>query len=185
MTRRLVLDASAAIAIIRAEPEGDAVRRTIDGWKQAGGAVMVPDIFWLEVVNALVHRYRWTGADVLQAIHDLDSLDLAPSSLHRPLLLTSLDLVERFGLTAYDATYLALAMNTGAALLSLDDQLVDAAGDRALSLDDGHRLHEPPAVYEHDVTWPSYARASSYLAELRARARAEAPPATSAGYAGR
>ncbi|CAN5604002.1 hypothetical protein BH20CHL7_BH20CHL7_15850 [soil metagenome] len=173
MTRRLVLDASAAIAIVRAEPEGDAVRRTIGGWKLAGGAVMVPDVFWLEVVNALARRYRWTGADVLQAIHDLDSLDLSPSSFHRPLLLTALDVVERFGLTAYDAMYLAVAMIDGAFVLTLDKQLAAAAGDRALSLDDGHRLHETPAVYEHDVTWPSYARASNYLAELRARARAE------------
>jgi predicted nucleic acid-binding protein len=176
MTRHLVLDASAAIAIVRAEKEAEAIRRTIDGWKRAGGTVLVPDIFWLEVVNALARRYRWPGADVLQAIHELDSLDLSTAPSHRPLLLTSLDLVERFGLTAYDATYLALAMTSDAVLLSLDRQLVEAAGDRALSLDDGHRLHETPAVYEHDVTWPSYARASSYLAELRARAKAAAEP---------
>lgn len=172
MTRRLVLDASAAIAIVRAEPEADAVRRTLDGWKRAGGSVLVPDIFWLEVVNALARRYRWPGADVLQAIHELDSLDLSSSPSHRPLLLTTLDLVERFGLTAYDATYLALAMASGATLLSLDRQLIKAAGDRALSLDEGHRLHETPAVYEHDVTWPSYAGASTYLAELRTKVRA-------------
>ncbi len=174
MTRRLVLDASAAIAIVRAEPEGDVVRRTIDDWKHAGGTIVVPDVFWLEVVNVLARRHRWNGADVLRALHDLDALDLAPASFHRPLLLTALDVVERFGLTAYDAMYLAVALIDGAFLLTLDKQLAAAAGERAVSLDDGHRLHDTPAVYEHDVTWPSYARASSYLAELRASARAEA-----------
>ncbi len=174
MTRRLVLDASAAIAMVRSEPDGDAVRRRLEAWKRTGGTITIPDHFWLEVVNSLTQRHHWDGGDVLHALHDLDTFDLAPASFHRPLLLTALDVVERFGLTAYDAMYLAVAMIDGAFLLTLDKQLAAAAGERALSLDGGHQLHETPAVYEHDVTWPSYARASSYLAELRARARAEA-----------
>jgi len=181
---RLVLDASAAIAVVRSEPEAEAVRRTLDDWKRAGGTIVVPDAFWLEIVNVLARRYRWSGSDVLRAIHDLDALDLASMAFHRPFLITTLDVVERFGLTAYDATYLAVATIDGAFVLTLDKQLAAAAGDRAVSLDDGHRLNETPAVYEHEVTWPSYARASSYLAELRARARDEATErATAAGRA--
>ena len=35
-----------------------------------------------------------------------------------------------------------------------------------------YRLHDAPAVYEHDVTWPNYKEASAYLAKLRTEALA-------------
>jgi hypothetical protein len=73
-------------------------------------------------------------------------------------------------LTAYDAAYLALARTEDADLLTLDDELALAAGDRAVPIGDDHRLHETPAVYEHQVTWPMYKEASAYLAKLRADA---------------
>jgi predicted nucleic acid-binding protein len=184
MTATLVLDASAALAMIREEPEGPAVQRHVQRFAQDDAIILVPDHFWLEVVNTLVRRRHAPMADVLRAIHDMDELEISTAEIDRPLLWTTLDLAERHGLTAYDAAYLALAIVEDATLLTVDHDLAVAAGDRAVSLDGGHRLNETPAVHEHDVTWPSYARASSYLAELRARARAEATErATAAGRA--
>lgn len=170
MTRRLVLDASAAITMVRSEPDGAAVRRTLQAWKRAGGTVSVPDQFWLEIVNSLTQRHRWEGRDVLRALHELDTFELEAMPFHRPLLLEALDLVERFGLTAYDALYLAAAMADGASLLTLDRQLASAAGDRAVTPGDQPRLHEAAARYEHEVTWPRYREASALLAKLRAEA---------------
>ena len=181
MTATLVLDASAALAMIRGEPDGLAVQRLVQQFTHDDGVILVPDHFWLEVINTLVRRRRVPMADVLRAIHDMDELEVSTAEIDRPLLWTTLDLAERHGLTAYDAAYLAVAIVEDASLLTLDHDLAVAAGDRALSLDGGHRLHETPAVYEHDVTWPSYARASSYLAELRAAARAEARERATAG----
>jgi predicted nucleic acid-binding protein len=184
MTATLVLDASAALAMIREEPEGPAVQRHVQRFAQDDAIILVPDHFWLEVVNTLVRRRHAPMADVLRAIHDMDELEISTAEIDRPLLWTTLDLAERHGLTAYDAAYLALAIVEDATLLTVDHDLAVAAGDRSVSLDGGHRLNETPAVYEHDVTWPSYARASSYLAELRATARAEATQrATAAGRA--
>lgn len=182
MTRRLVLDASAAMTMIRSELHGEAVRRTLEGRKLAGDTISVPDHFWLEVVNSLTKRHHWEGGDVLRALHDLDTFELETMPFHRPLRLEVLDIVERFGLTAYDALYLALAMADGASLLTLDKKLGAAAGDRAVSLGDQSRLHEAPAVNEHEVTWPRYREASSYLAKLRADALRdrEVPSAISA-----
>jgi len=84
-----------------------------------------------------------------------------------------IDRVERLGLSAYDALYLATAESLRADLATFDRQLAIAAGSRAITFDEGHGLHETPAVYEHDVTWPSYKGASAYLAKLRAEALAE------------
>ena len=67
--------------------------------------------------------------------------------------------------------YLALATAHGAQLATLDRTLAAAAFD-PITFDGSHRLHETPAVYEHDVTWPRYKEASAYLAKLRAEALA-------------
>lgn len=110
---------------------------------------------------------------MLAAIHRLDTLGLETVEPGRPLLLHAIDRIERHGLTAYDAMYLVLAESIDAKLATFDRQLAAAAGPRAITFDEGHGLHETPAAYEHDVTWPSYKGASAYLAKLRAEALAE------------
>lgn len=172
MTRGVVLDASAAIAMLRDEPEGVAVEQALATWKQARVRLLVPEGFWLEIVNVLIRRHRWPAPAVLQAIHELDTIDFVSVPSDRPHLLLALDLGERHGLTSYDAAYLATAISADARLLTRDRDLAIAAGDRAVPLDGGHRLHETPAPYEHDVTWPSYQGAAAFLAALRAEALA-------------
>ena len=172
MTRRFVLDASAAIALLRDEPEGVAMEQALANGKRAGASFVVPDGFWFEIVNVLIRRHRWPAPAVMRAIHDLDTFDLVSVPSDRPLLLMTLDLAERHGLTAYDAAYLATAISADASLLTLDRDLAIAAGDRAVPLGGGHRLHETPAPYEHEVTWPSYPGAGAFLAGLRAQALA-------------
>ena len=75
---------------------------------------------------------------------------------------------ERYGLSMYDAAYLALADSIDGEVLTFDQALKIAAGDRAITL--GHQLSETQVVYERDVTWPNYKGASAYLAKLRAEA---------------
>jgi predicted nucleic acid-binding protein len=165
----VVIDASVAIAIARNEPAGAVAGAAIDRWTREGVRIVVPSHFWLEVANVLQRRHRWGGAAVFEAIHELDRLAFETAEVDRPLLLSAIDLSERFGLSAYDAAYLALTDALGGTLFTLDRALRAAAGSRAAS-PDRHRLSEPPATYEHAVTWPNYKRASAYLAKLRAEA---------------
>jgi predicted nucleic acid-binding protein len=169
---RLVVDASAIIAVIRSEPEGDVLVQILEARKRSGVTLLAPSGFWLEVVNSLVRRHRLSSEEVLEAIREIDLLSIGVVEIGRPMLLLTLDVVERYGLTAYDASYLAVALAEGAELLTLDGDLAYAAGDLAVSLGDLPRLHETPAVYEHDVTWPRYKEASAFLAQLRAEALA-------------
>jgi hypothetical protein len=110
---------------------------------------------------------------VLAAVHRLDVFGLQTVEPDRPLLLQVIDRSERFRLSAYDALYLVLAESLDADLATLDLELAAAAGPRAVTFVEGHGLDETPAVYERDVTWPSYKGASAYLAKLRAEALAE------------
>ena len=145
------------------------------------GKVAVPDaiLFKSGALTAeeysLVRRHHWPSESVLEALREIDEFRIQSVEIGRPLMLLTLDLVERLGLTSYDASYLALAITEPAELLTLDADLAAAAGDRAVSLDPGHRLHELPEVYEHEVTWPNYKEASRYLAKLRAEALAGRP----------
>ena len=168
-SRALVVDASVAVSIIRKEPEAEEAALAIARWTSTGMPLMVPGHFWLEVANTLVMRHGWDGARVLQAIHELDDLQLETIEVDRPLVVLAIDLAERHRLTAYDAGYLALAVSMDASIATFDGALRSAAGSRALRVGPP-RLSETAAPYEHAVTWPDYRGASAFLATLRAEA---------------
>lgn len=169
--RPVVVDASVAMSIVRNEPTAPAARRAVTEWSARGRQLLVPSHFWLEVVNPLARRYRWDGMAILHGIRDLDELELTTVESDRTQVLLTIDLVERFGLTSFDAAYLALAQIYAADLATLDLELAQAAGVRAIPVDDRRRLSETSTPYEHDVTWPDYKGASAYLAKLRVEAR--------------
>lgn len=169
----VVIDASAGIAIVRSEADGESAATAIEQWTRERRSLVVPSHFWLEVVNALMRRHRWTGEAVLNAVHQLDRMAMATIEPDRPLLLAAMDLAERSGLSSYDAMYLAVAESMDGSLLTFVHELRSAAGPRAISLG-GHRLSEPSSPYKREVTWPRYKGASAYLAKLRADALRDA-----------
>ena len=166
-----VIDASVAVAIVRGEPEGRAAESVIARLTAAGTRIVVPPHFWLEVTNAMMTRRRWTGEQVLEAIHALDEFGFETRDLDRGLIILALDVGERHGLTSYDAAYLALAISTDGQIATFDVALRTAAGVRALPIG-SPRSAESRAPYERTVTWPNYKGASAFLAKLRAEATA-------------
>lgn len=174
MTSAVVLDASVAITRLLRQRGGEDIDRNFRLWLRDGVAMSVPAHFWLEVVNSLLRRHRRTGLQVVEAIHKLDELGLATIPVDRALLLLALDRAERFGLTTYDAAYLALAETLDATLYTSDRALLAASGSRGLAVAHAadHRLSEVPATYgsEQRPTWPDYSGAGAYLSKLRAEA---------------
>jgi Predicted nucleic acid-binding protein, contains PIN domain len=169
----IVIDASVAVASLCVEEHTPMILGAIRDWSRTGTRLVVPRAFWWEVVNALAVGHRFSGVEVLEAVHELETLEIESRDLDRASLLLTISTVERFRLSAYDAQYLVLAESLDVPLATLDRALARAAGSRARFLgpgDPGHRLSEPPAVYEHAVTWPNYKGASAYLAKLRAEA---------------
>ncbi len=171
--RPVVLDASVVLAMLLDEPAGPAVKAAFRRWSDEHRRLVTTNHFWLEVANVLVRRPEFLGEHMTEAIYEVDQLELEDVALDRGALILTLDRAERFRLTTYDAAYLTLAEVMDADLATLDVALAAAAGDRAIMFDQTHGLGETPAMYEHDVTWPSYKGASAYLAKLRAEALAE------------
>lgn len=171
MTGALTVDASAAIALISREPGRDNVTGALRQSARQGERLLVPDVFWLELVNVLVRHRRHTTDEVVASLREADELGLETVPIDRALLLVAIDLAGRTGLSAYDATYLALAELEDARLLTLDRGLAAAAGPRAIPLPSlgPRRLAESPGRYPAEpVDW---ARFGPYLGKLRAEAR--------------
>lgn len=125
----IVLDASAAVAVLlNVGPEAEHVRERIS---RPDETLHVPHLFEVEVLHAL-RRHNLSGA--LQttrahlALNRLNETRLIRYA-HTSFLGRIWEL--RDNLTAYDAAYVALAEALDAPLITLDQRLAQAPGNRA------------------------------------------------------
>ena len=130
---RLVLDASAALSLLLEEGDGQA-ENAVDALFRQGRSAIVPTLFIHEVTNALVTAVRRKRVDVARAIELLDGLARLPIVVdERTVRAPSvLELAARHGLTAYDASYLELALSRSVALVSNDTALLRAAASEGV-----------------------------------------------------
>jgi predicted nucleic acid-binding protein len=154
----LVVDASAAIAILLRDDGSEAVDRVVRGRGSRGVQLIVPELFWVETANTLGRRHSQPLDVILEAIATLDRMGLVTVHTNRAGVLTMTAAMLDHGLSAYDATYLALAETLDAKLLTLDRRLASAAGSRAVDL--GRReLRESRPQYRLEpwIRWPGAA----------------------------
>ena len=163
----LVLDASAALKLVLADEESAQVSALVEERLAAG--IVVPSLFWLEIINVLARRHGYPGSVVLEAVHGLESLGIRTVDADAASVLAVIDLVERHDLSAYDAAYLGLAISLEADLATADRRLAVSAGERALVIGPDAGIAEERATYRpRPATWPSWPDAGAYLAQLRA-----------------
>lgn len=173
----VILDASAPLALLLDQADGPLMLTAARRWALDGTAILVPEHFWLEITHPLLRRHRWTSDAVMAALRDVDALGPQTVPIDRPILLLAVDLAERYRLSAYDATYAALAQVTGGTLATFDGELRQAVPEL---LEPGfgeipaRRVHDGDGSYgEHPVAWPDWSGIGSYLGVLRRRARDE------------
>jgi predicted nucleic acid-binding protein len=129
---RLVLDASMAVAwfLIRRDPAEEALARNALQTVRTSGAI-VPALWYAEVSNAILLAERQQVASAQDSANFLSGLsiwgivqdDFLPANSQASVI----DLGRIFKLTAYDATYLELAMRNAATLATFDRKLAEAA----------------------------------------------------------
>jgi len=124
----IVLDASAVVELLLNTPAAEGLADRVFDPAEAPAA---PELLDVEVLQVL-RRYARTGElspeRAHQAVDDLVDLPIARYS-HHPLLERVWKL--RDNLTAYDATYVALAEALEATLLTRDGRLASAPGHQA------------------------------------------------------
>ncbi len=124
-----VLDASIALAWCFADQTTPISESALDrlGHEDA----LVPGLWALEVANVLVsaeRRGRLNPAQTARFLELLSQLPITVEEIGRDAILTTVvDLARSTGLTAYDASYLALAAASGVPLATRDAALRRAA----------------------------------------------------------
>ena len=130
----IVLDASTALSFVL-EDEFDATAQSVLAEVQHTGA-LVPGLWHFELFNALSaaeRRGRITQAGIAHALRGLSRLRIETDS--RPMDgVQIIDVARRFSLSAYDATYLWLAIDSNLRLATRDERLSQAARAAGVTL---------------------------------------------------
>jgi predicted nucleic acid-binding protein len=144
---RIVIDASALVALLAREPESEAVTEHIARWVREHVELHAPELARYEIANALTRKTSIGEVDASDLPAVWAELEAMPIAYH-PLvggagvisLATSL---ERR--SAFDAAYVALARELDAELWTLDGPLARNAASRGfpVSLIDSRRQDDP------------------------------------------
>ena len=89
----------------------------------------IPGLLFLELLNVAGRQWRWQEETLLEFAEELDSTKF---ELLDPDLVRIASWVAR-GLTAYDASYVALAEQLDVPLITLDRVILEVAPDVARS----------------------------------------------------
>jgi predicted nucleic acid-binding protein len=128
----LVLDASMTLAwqFKRVDPVEILLAEKALGELPSFQAI-VPALWYSEVANGLLRGERQGAIPPAQTaffLSELSHAEIVTDDISaRDRQSAVLDLARSYGLTAYDATYLELAMRRAAALATFDRKLADAA----------------------------------------------------------
>lgn len=127
----VVLDCSAALALVLPDERSESVERYVSSVVAGQTELLVPGLWWHECTNVLLtatRRERINAAEARAALSALGRLPTTTGSAPTPAEVIHLfHLGMSYGLTAYDAAYLSLAELSGGTLLSLDKRVTHAA----------------------------------------------------------
>jgi predicted nucleic acid-binding protein len=116
----LVLDASVGVKWFSLRDES-ALRQALairDAHVSENLTIAVPDLFYYEVANAIVHKKPFTREMLQSAVAGLFALKLRTIALSPDLLTQALDFARQLSITVYDSSYLAVAVKLGSPLVT-------------------------------------------------------------------
>jgi len=133
--RLLVLDASVAAKWFLPRADEGLVDEAFDLLRQyADGEIdfTAPDLFWPEFGNVLwkaVRQGRWSGTAATKALQQMreQQLTTVPAA---DLIEDALAIALASDRTVYDSLYVALAVQSGADLVTADERLANAVAAR-------------------------------------------------------
>lgn len=130
--KEIVLDASVMIKWWRVEGEGNVqeARALRTAFESGELTVAAPTLIFIEILNAFGRRWRWADAELVELA---DALGWLGVLVEDPELASVAGWTAR-GLTAYDASYVALAEARGVELVTDDEAILSAAPELSRSL---------------------------------------------------
>jgi len=131
--KTVIIDASMAANWQLDDEKNEAANQILEEVKRC--RLIVPTIFWHEMRSIFIaseKRGRTTKAEILQLLKELRALKIYEQVLKDDELI--LRLAFQYNLSAYDAAYLALAVQERAALATNDKKLAQAVLAEGLKL---------------------------------------------------
>jgi predicted nucleic acid-binding protein len=137
----IVLDASVALAWAFPDESSEYADAVLVGLK--GETILVPSLWAIEVTNVLAvgeRRKRLREAEIRRFLALLEGLPIV-QDVQSPgdAIQGILPLAQEYGLSAYDAAYLELAVRKGASVATLDTDLRKAAREAGIPVFTGRR----------------------------------------------
>jgi predicted nucleic acid-binding protein len=124
----IVLDASAVVDWLLQTPEGQRINQRIIGRGETLHTVHLLDVEFAHVLRRLVREKTLTARRAEEAIEDLSAVRL---TRYAPALVLKRIWQLRQNLSAYDASYVALAEDLQAPLITRDRRIAAAPGHSA------------------------------------------------------
>lgn len=125
----VVLDASVMVEVLLASPAGS---RTLERLAEAPVVLHAPELLDVEVLHVLRRAEQRGQLSMARAAQSVALLTAFPIRRHAHAALRHRVWQHRANLSAYDATYVALAEGLSATLLTRDVRLVRAPGVAAV-----------------------------------------------------
>ena len=142
MSRGWIVDASVADKLYLPEELSNVAESLFNEPSVVGRRrFFVPDLFYIECANIFwkyVRRFNIPEGHARKSLRNLDSLALLSVSSD-DLLHTALDLTLEYGISAYDASYAALAQRMDLPFITADEKLIrklEDSGTEAVWLGD-------------------------------------------------
>lgn len=133
MSGAAVVDASVALAwVLPGEGTEQALRLREEAVARPALALLAPSLFWYEVGNVLwraARQGRMAGDAAMSALEALGRFAIEARQVRAA---ACLELALAEGVSVYDASYIALALDAGCPLWTLDRGLAAVAGARGL-----------------------------------------------------
>jgi len=139
--REAVLDASVVLKWFheQGEANADGALRLRKQFEAGELRVVAPPLLWLEVLNVAARRWHWTSSQLDQLAASLPELGFEEAE---PELEGVAEWASQ-GLTAYDATYVAVAEEAGIPLITDDAEICRIAPGTAEPLVETDRDDHP------------------------------------------
>jgi predicted nucleic acid-binding protein len=124
-----VLDASIVLKWFVEEEGSEKALQILDEHVRGAAPIVIPDLLLYEIGNALKFSGGFAEQEVGEVFAALWSLDLFIVAPQPEIILSAVSLSFMFGLSLYDAAYIALAKEMGVALVTADKKLFKKTAD--------------------------------------------------------
>ncbi|MBD2164258.1 type II toxin-antitoxin system VapC family toxin [Calothrix membranacea FACHB-236] len=145
---RCVVDTSVCIKYFIADPLTAKVNQLFSHLANPQAEIYVPDLFYIECANVFwkyVRARMYTAAEIQADLATLKAFPLRVVST-ADLMANAVNIALNYGISAYDASYVALSQQVDATLLTLDNKLVKALSASSFDVSFFNDFEVPPLV---------------------------------------